>query len=85
MFIYCHYSYIFKRFYLFILKEMEKEGEREGEEHQCVVSTCVSHTGDLAHNPGMCPDQELNLQPFASQAHTQSTELHQPGFTKTEF
>ena len=24
-------------------------------------------TGDLAHNPGMCPDWELNWQPFGSQ------------------
>ena len=36
-------------------------------------------TGDMAHNPGMCPDWELNLQPFGSQAGAQSTEPHQPG------
>ena len=36
-------------------------------------------TGDLAGNPGMCPDWESNQQPFGSQASTQSTELHQPG------
>ena len=30
-------------------------------------------------NPGMCPDWELNHQPFGSQAGTQSTEPHQPG------
>ena len=35
--------------------------------------------GDLAHNPGMCPDQELNRQPLGSQAGTPSTELYQPG------
>ena len=39
------------------------EGEREGE----------------AHNAGMCPDWESNQQPFGSEAHTQSTELQQPG------
>ena len=27
----------------------------------------------------MCPDRELNRQPFGSQAGIQSTELHQPG------
>ena len=32
--------------------------------------------GALALNPGMCPDQESNQQPFASPAHTQSTELY---------
>ena len=36
-------------------------------------------TGDLAHNPGMCPDWELNPRPFGLQASTQSTEPHQPG------
>ena len=33
-------------------------------------------TGDLAHNPGMCPDWESNQLPFGSQACAQSTELH---------
>ena len=36
-------------------------------------------TGDLACNPGMCSDWESNPQPFDSQAHAQSSELHQPG------
>ena len=35
--------------------------------------------GDLAHNPGMCPDWESNQQPFSSQAGTQSIKPHQPG------
>ena len=36
-------------------------------------------TGDLACNPGMCPDWESNWRPFGSQAGAQSTEPHQPG------
>ena len=36
-------------------------------------------TGDLAHNPGMCPDWELNWWPSGSQIGIQSTEAHQPG------
>ena len=36
-------------------------------------------TGDLADNPGMCPDWELNQWPFGSQIGTPSTEPHQPG------
>ena len=36
-------------------------------------------TGDLARNPGMCPDWESNWWPFGAQASTQSTEPHQPG------
>ena len=41
-------------------------------------------TGDLAHNPGMCPDWELNLRSFGLQALDQSTEPHQPA-CETEF
>ena len=44
-----------------------------------MVASCVPLTGDLAYNPGKCPDWESNQQPFGSQAGTQSTEPHQPG------
>ena len=50
----------FLRFYLFVFRERIREGEREGEKRQCVVASRVPPTGDLAHNPGLCPDQELN-------------------------
>ena len=69
----------FKRFYLFIFRERGWEGEREGEKCQCVVTSCLSPTGDLACNPGMCPDWESNQWPFGLQAGAQSTEPHQPG------
>ena len=52
--------YFFKIFYLFVFRESEQEGEREGEKHQCVVASCTLPTGNLAHNPGMCPDWESN-------------------------
>ena len=52
---------------------------REEGKHQGVVASCAPPTGDLAHNPGMCPDWELNWRLFGSQASTQSTEPHQPG------
>ena len=55
---------------MFIFRERRGEGEREGEKHQCVVVSCILPTGDLAHNPGMCPDWESNLQPFGSQTGT---------------
>ena len=67
-----------KRFYLFIFRERGRKGEREGEKHQCVIASHTPLTWDLACNPGMCPDWESNWQPFGSQAHAQSTELHQP-------
>ena len=40
--------------------ERGREEEREGEKHQHVVASCAPTTGDLAHNPVMCPDWELN-------------------------
>ena len=42
-------------------REGEKKGER-GEKHQCVVASHMPLTGDLACNPGMCPDWEWNQQ-----------------------
>ena len=67
----------FKRFYL--LLERGNEGEREGEKHQCVVASHAPPTGDVACNPGMCPDWELNQQSFGSKAQAQSIEPQQPG------
>ena len=55
------------------------EVEREGEKHQCVVASCMPPTGDLACNPGMCPDWESNQWPIGSQSSAQSTEPQQPG------
>ena len=65
--------------YLFIFKDRGREGEREGKKHHRVVASHMPPTGDLARNPGMCPDWESNQQPFGSQACAQSTELHHPG------
>ncbi|KAF6084386.1 hypothetical protein HJG60_008648 [Phyllostomus discolor] len=44
--------------YLFI--EKGREGQREGEKYRCMVASWVPPTGDLACNPGMCPDWESN-------------------------
>ena len=57
-----------KRFCLFIFREKGREGERQGEKYQCeininmrekhrLVASHMPPTGDLAHNPVMCPDQ----------------------------
>ena len=51
---------------LFIFRERGREGEREREKHQCVVASHMATTRDLACKPGMCPDWELNWQPFSS-------------------
>ena len=63
---------------LFIFRKRGREGDREGEKHQLVASH-IPPDGDLAHNPGMCPDWESNQRPFGFQAGAQSTEPHQPG------
>ena len=62
--------------YLFLERGGQEERERE---IACVVASHAPPAGDLALNPGMCPDWESNQQPFGSQASTQSTESHQPG------
>ena len=65
--------YFLKRFYLFISREWEgREKERE-------VASHMSPVWDLAYNPGMCPDCELNQWPFGSQVGAQLSEPHQPG------
>ena len=74
-----NYLLFFKRFNLFIFREGGKEGERQGEKHQCEVASHALPTGDLACNPGTCPDWESNWRFFGSHARTQSTEPHQPG------
>ena len=49
----------FKRLYSFL--ERGRKGEREGEEHQCVVASHTSPaTGGLDRNPGMYPAWESN-------------------------
>ena len=58
------YYPVFKKDVLSLLLERGREGEREGEKHQCVVTSHVFPTGDLAYNPGMCPDGESNQQTF---------------------
>ena len=77
LYIFCLLKKIYYFIY-FIFRE-GKGGEREGKKHQCVVASGAPLTGDLACNPGMCPDQESNQPPFGLQAGTQSTEPHQPG------
>ena len=71
---------IFKDFIHSLLERGEGKEEREEEKHQYVVASCTPPTEDLAYNPGMYPDWELNQRPFGSQDGTQSTEPYQPGW-----
>ena len=72
---------LFKNFYLFIFRERGRVGEREEEKHQCVVSSHAPPTGDLACNPGMCPDWESTGNPGSQPAlsplsHTSQGRAH---------
>ena len=58
--LYLEQYFLKKRFHLFIFRERERKGERDGEKHPCVVASCAPPTGDLACNPGICPDWESN-------------------------
>ena len=57
-----------KYFILVLILERGEGREREGEEHQCERETmigCLRHApGHQVCNPGMCPDQESNRQPY---------------------
>ena len=63
----------------FIYLFLEKGEGREKKRERNLSASRMPPTGDQPHNPGMCPDWDSNQWPFGSQAHTQSTKLHQPG------
>ena len=42
--------------FIYLFLETGREGKRGGEKHHCVVASHTPPTGDLACNPGMCPD-----------------------------
>ena len=73
-----------KKKILFIFRQRGREGEREREK-QCVVASHAPPTGDLDHNPGMCPDWELNWWPFGYQASTQCTSHTSQGIKLCSF
>ena len=50
----------FLKDFLYLFLEKREGKEKQGEKHQCVVASHVGPTGDVAHNPGMCPDWESN-------------------------
>ena len=70
---------------LFIYFQREgKKREGEGEKHRCARETWISCLRAAPNpgpglNPGMCSDQELNLQPLHLQDNAQPTGLSQSG------
>ena len=78
--LFCNYLIVLLKNTLFIYFQREGKREREGNINVWLPFTCPPPpTGDLAWNPGMCPDQELNWRAFDSKSGTQSTVPHQPG------
>ena len=73
----CIPQFFLKSFFILFLER--GRGEKERERNISMWLPLVPPTGDLAHNPGMCPDWELNQDPLVQQASTQFTEPHQPG------
>ena len=51
----------------------------KGGKHQSVAPG-TSPVGDLARNPGTCPDRESHRRPFSGPAGPQPTGPHQPGW-----
>ena len=64
---------------IFLFLERGEGKEKERERNINVWLSLQRPTGDLACNPGMCPDQELNQWPFSLKGSSQLTEAHQPG------
>ena len=71
-----HAIFFFEDFiYLFLERGEGREKARE----RNTDMRSAAPTRDLAHNSGMCPDLESNLQPFDLWDDAQLTEPHQPG------
>ena len=50
---------------IYLFSERGSEGEREGEKQNINLLPLIQAlTGDRTYDPGMCPNQESNLQPF---------------------
>ena len=73
------YLFIYSFIHLLIFREGKGGRKRGRGTSMCGCLLCTPLTRDLACNPGMCPDQELNQQPFALQSDAQSIEPQQPG------
>ena len=53
--------FYFLKILCIFFRQRGREGERDGEKHQCVVASQAPSTGDLAWNPYMCP--RLRIKP----------------------
>ena len=67
---------------LFIYFQTEGKGKRKREKHPCVVAFHRRLTGDLAHNPGMCPDWESNHEALVCRPVLNPLSYSSQGFPK---
>ena len=51
----------FLKDFIYLFLERREGKEKEGETHGCVVASHAPPTGDLACNPGMCPELRIEL------------------------
>ena len=56
-----HLTPLLKILFTYLFVGRGREGDREGEKHQCVVASHAPLTGDLAGNPGIC--SRLGIKP----------------------
>ena len=83
--VYLHLLHFLKHFiYLFLERGEGREKERERNINVCLPLEC-DPTGDLARNPNLCPEWELNQRLLCSQAGPQITQPHQPGLHLLKF
>ena len=75
----------FLKDFIYLFLERGEGRERGRETSMCCCLSHIPTPGDLAHNPGTCPDLELNPQPLSSQASAQATEPQQPGQKLSHF
>ena len=74
------FAYIFKKILFIYFLERGEGKEKDRKRNINVWSPLTSPPmRNLAHNPGMCPDWESNLQTFGLQACAQSSEPHNAG------
>ena len=73
-----HRSFFFFKILFIYLQREGKGGRKRNINVQCQL-LLTPPPGDLAINPHMCPDWELNQRHFGSPAGAQCTEPHQSG------
>ena len=77
---YTSFFFFFTDFiYLFIFSERGREGEREGEKHQCVVASHTPPTGDLATTQACALPGNQTCHPLVLRLALNPLDPHQPG------